>query len=437
MEKINKKCSSQEHLETDAIVYCLECKIYMCNKCINYHTALFKNHHQNNLGKDFQDIFIDICTEENHLNKLEFFCKNHNQLCCVACISKIKEKGYGQHKDCEISIIENIKEEKRKNLKENIKYLESLSNNFIDSLKEMKILFENINKNKEELKLKIQKIFTRIRNAINEREDELLLEIDKKYNEMFGNEDLIKESEKLPNKIKISLEKGKIIDNEFNNNDKLSSTINDCINIENIIKNINIIMNNIKNYSINSKKKFDFFSEKDSFDNFLQKIKVFGQLISNFININNNMKLLYRLTKDGLNYEIVINKINNKSNLIFLFYTGNQRIFGAFIKNKLEDIKPGVNYKDENSFAFSLNNNKIYKILIPEKAIRFIKSSNIIKIGNDGNSNGFYISGQNIIDSGLLNNPKIFDFQKNYELTEGSKKLTELEIFEINENQIE
>jgi len=446
MEKINIKCSSQEHSEIDAKVYCQECKIYMCNKCLNYHTVLFKNHHQNNLSKDFQNIFIDICKEENH--KLEFFCKKHNQLCCVACISKIREKGYGQHKDCEICTIENIKEEKKKSLKENIKYLENLSNNFVNSFKEIKMLFENMNKNKEELKLKIQQTFTRIRNAINEREDELLSEIDKKYSEMLGNEDFFKESEKLPNEIKILLERGKLIDNEFNDNDKLSSIIKDCIHIENIIKNINIIMNNIKKFHLNSKKKLEFCSEKDSIDNFLQKIKTLGNitsqndldslilknegdlnkfkaLTSNLIKLN-NIKLIYRLTKDGFNYESLVNKINNKFNLIFLFCAGNQRIFGAFIKTKLENIQSNVYFKDENSFVFSLNNNKIYKILIPDKAIKFNRTKNIIKIGNDDNSNGFFTFEKTVNDFGLLRKSKIFDFQKNNELTEGLNELTDL-----------
>ena len=71
MEKANKKCSCQQHLEIDAIAYCQECKIYMCNKCINYHGALFKNHHQNNLGKGYQDNYIDICKEENHSNTIK------------------------------------------------------------------------------------------------------------------------------------------------------------------------------------------------------------------------------------------------------------------------------------------------------------------------------------------------------------------------------
>ena len=78
-----------------------------------------------------------------------------------------------------------------------------------------------------------------------EREDELLLEVDKKFDEKFGNEDIIKEGEKLPNKIKISLQKGKRIDNEWNDDNKLSSIINSCINIEDNIKNISEINNDI------------------------------------------------------------------------------------------------------------------------------------------------------------------------------------------------
>ena len=125
-------------------------------------------------------------------------------------------------------------------------------------------------------------------------------------------------------------------------------------------------------------------------------------------------------------------KINNKSNLIFLFLTGNTRIFGSFIKIKIE-VNHNTHQKDENAFVFSLNNNKIYKILKPENAIRFYEGYPIM-IGNTGSGNGFYFSSDSIYDKDLLNNPKIYDFQKNYELTEGSSKFNELEVFELNFN---
>ena len=89
--------------------------------------------------------------------------------------------------------------------------------------------------------------------------------------------------------------------------------------------------------------------------------------------------------------------------------------------------------KDKDAFVFSLNNNKIYKILIPEHALRFHEDCPIL-IGNNKNSNGFFIYKGKVDDSGLLENPKIYDFQKNNELTEGSMEFKEFEVFEINYN---
>ena len=63
----------------------------------------------------------------------------------------------------------------------NIKFLEELSNNIQQSIKDLKSIFEKMNKNKEELKLNIQQIFTKIRSEINNREDQLLIEVDQKF----------------------------------------------------------------------------------------------------------------------------------------------------------------------------------------------------------------------------------------------------------------
>ena len=98
------------------------------------------------------------------------------------------------------------------NITKFIKFLEELSNNIQQSIKDLKAIFEKMNKNKEELKLNIQQIFTKIRSEINNREDQLLIEVDQKFENIFYKENIVKESQKLPIKIKDSLEKGKIID---------------------------------------------------------------------------------------------------------------------------------------------------------------------------------------------------------------------------------
>ena len=167
-------CSSLEHKEIDAINFCQECKIYLCNKCEKFHSILFANHHKFTLDKDPKEIFTGICKIDNHTGMLDFYCKDHNELCCAFCITKIKRKGLGQHTDCNIYNIEDIFEEKKNNLENNLKNLENLSETFQSSIKELNEIFEKIDKNKEELKLEIQKTFTKIRNELNKREDELL-----------------------------------------------------------------------------------------------------------------------------------------------------------------------------------------------------------------------------------------------------------------------
>ena len=115
IEKI--KCSFEDHRNIDAIIYCKKCEIYLCNKCEAHHTKLFKKHQTLILGKETEIYFTGYCKEENHYDKLEYFCKNHNQLCCAACIVKIKGKGKGQHTDCNICFIEDIKDEMKNKLK--------------------------------------------------------------------------------------------------------------------------------------------------------------------------------------------------------------------------------------------------------------------------------------------------------------------------------
>ena len=299
-----KKCFSDEHKEIDAISYCPECKIYMCNKCYNMHANLFKKHQSHNLNKD-EEIFTGYCSEKDHRDKLEYFCKNHNQLCCAACLCKLNGKGAGQHKDCDVCYIEKIKEEKKNKLKENIKCLEELQNKFNEDMNKLKEIFEKIEKDKDDLKLKVQNIFTKIRTILNEREDQLLKEIDNLYNDKYFNEDIIKKGEKLPKQIKSSIEKGKLIDKEWDNNN-LFSYINDCINIENNIKNINIIKENINKYKTNNKIKIEFSPKEYSLNNFLETLNSFGKIYLNIFkfkecpkNINNNR--MYSISGENKN----------------------------------------------------------------------------------------------------------------------------------------
>ena len=293
-----KKCSNKKHTEINAVSYCPECNLYLCNKCTAYHIEYLDTHHNYNLDKGNQEIFTGLCKEVNHKNKLEYYCKNHNDLCCAACLCKIKSNGNGQHSDCKVCEINEIKEEKENKLNENIQNLEELSKNIEESIKKLKEIYEKINENKEEIKLKISNIFTKIRNIINEREDQLLKELDNLYDNSYFKEDIIKNGEKIPKQIKIYLEKGKLLNKEWKDDSKLIERINDCINIEKNIQNIFEINESIKTY--NSKKiSFIFSVEETKYKELENHIKKFGEII-----YEQTFKFKF---KPGNNYDITNN----------------------------------------------------------------------------------------------------------------------------------
>ena len=142
--------------------------------------------------------------------------------------------------------------------------------------------------------------------ALNEREDELLLEVEEKFNEIYFDENVIKESEKLPNKIKISIEKGKNISEEWNDEKNLVMNINNCINIENNIDKINKVTENLNKLNDNKLLKINVTdNEINKFTNTIKlfgKIFVAGVIFSDSLIINNNNMYI--------NY--LINWINSK-----------------------------------------------------------------------------------------------------------------------------
>ena len=395
MENV-KKCSFKEHKEINVIIYCQQCKNYLCNKCENVHLEYCPNHHKYSIDNDLNEIFTGFCKEENHL-ELSFFCKSHNQLCCAACIAKIKAKGVGQHKDCNVCIIEDIKEDKKNKLKENIKYLEELSNNLESNINSLKKIYEKIKEKKEKLKLEIQQIFTKIRSTLNEREDYLLLEVDEQFENSFFNENIIRESEKLPNKIQKSLKATQINEEEWSEN-KLNKYINDCINIEKNIDYIKKINENIIKFSLNKEQEILFTLKDDEIHKFINDIKNFGKIkylkerkfpesniikfeeediiLSWFENKNLKFNLLFDSKKDGDSIATFYKKCENKSQTILFFKTTKERRFGGYTtqiwesKGKKADLK---------SFTFSLDKKEKYKCNYPDSAI--FGSENFFQFG--------------------------------------------------------
>ena len=291
MDFQNKKCSLEDHQNIDAIKYCQECNVYLCNKCEQFHGKLCKNHHTYPLDKNLKEIFTGFCKEENHNKELNYFCKNHNVLCCTSCISKIETRGNGKHSKCDVCDISEICDEKKKTLGNNIKKLDDLSKLFDTLVNDLKKIFEEIEKNKDSVKLEIQNMFTKIRTELNKREDQLMLEVDEIFDKKFNNKNVnnvLKET-KFPEKIKTFLEKGKIAEKDWDKTQNKNVLINDCVNIENTIAKIDE-MNKSLEKSQKQDKKLYFYSQSNEMMSF----------INNYGTLNN----LQRINQQEVNINI-------------------------------------------------------------------------------------------------------------------------------------
>ena len=438
-----EKCSSINHKEIEALSFCNDCKLYMCNKCEKLHSELFqKNHNLIKLekGKDMADMLSGFCNEKNHKLELKYFCKNHNKLCCAQCVTKLKDKEDGQHADCDICFIKDVENEKRNKLKDNIKCLEDISINLKQKINELKLIYEKIEKSKEELKTNIQKAFTKLRSALNDREEELLKEVDNKY-ELYFNENIIKDCDKLPNKIKISLEKGKEIENNWNNN-QLNLLINNCINIENNIKNIKILNESIEKTN-NLKINIKFLPKENGINQLLDSIKKFGEinkgkfesnidfdeeLVKTWLN-NREFKteLLFRKSRDGSTPDDFHNKCDNKGITITFIETTKGYKFGGYTELPWDKSNSGK--KDKSTFIFSFNNKQKYIARNNNNTISCY-SVNGPRFGCDYPDIYFYRT----LDKGQSYDSNNCTFIRNRLLTNGEEywDVKELEVHKIN-----
>ena len=299
-----KKCSNKKHSDLNAINYCSICNLYLCNKCSNIHSEYLESHHINNINEINnieKETFSGLCQEFNHKNELIFYCRDHNTLCCAACLCRIKENGNGLHHDCNVCTIKEIKNEKKKQLNENMKFLEESLKSAEESINKLKEIYDKMIESKENVKLKISKIFTKLRNIVNEREEYLLTQIDKIFEKSFFKEDLIRKGEKIPNQIKNLMENRNLINEEWDNK-ILIERINDCINIENNIKNIFEIKEKIK-YCNSKIIEINFNPEKELPPEIIEYIKKFGEILNSERN-NLNFRFIpgnnYTINKNGL-----------------------------------------------------------------------------------------------------------------------------------------
>ena len=205
--------------------------------------------------------------------------------------------------------------------------MENISKYINNSINKLKQELKKNKDNKDNLKLEIQKIFTKIRNQINERENILLSEIDQNLDDSSIKKDIINKLEKFPKKIESSLNQGKLIENQWKEK-RLNISITQCLNIEKKLEEINSYKDIIKKNNENNLV-MKFKPELNDINSFLNTIQEFGCIynitdlqakfddiedIENFLlTINQDMEEIYNTyIKEKRQFEPIIVKSNIK-----------------------------------------------------------------------------------------------------------------------------
>ena len=210
-----------------------------------------------------------------------------------------------------------------------------------------------------------KKIMTKLRNTINEREDELYLELDSLFNNYSPTEKGLKDFEKIPNQIKDILNKKNDINKKLDDTFLLNSYINDCINIENNLNQIQEKIKLIEQYNQNQDLKIHFFPDEKNIKKIYNTLKSFG-IIYKDENEKSNC-YIYEEEKELIELKSKIKELENKIKKI---KQNNESEKNKLEKN-LDEIKNELNkVKEENKeLRNNFNKSKIHFTIRSKKAL--------------------------------------------------------------------
>ena len=146
----------------------------------------------------------------------------------------------------------------------------------------------------------------------------------------------------------------------------------------------------------------------------------------------NNIKLLFRGSRDGERTKTCHELCDNKQNVLIIMKSETGYIFGGYSKVGFK-VNNKFDYKiDNNCFLFSLNLNKIYPVIKDKKVICHIEETKGLCFYSSLSFYDYFMSKkQNKIMSDIKN--YFNNFENIYEINGGEKffKCNELEVFQL------
>ena len=257
----------------------------------------------------------------------------------------------------------------------------------------------------------------------------------------------------MPQKVKSALERGKNI-NIGNNNNQLNILINDCVNVENNVKEINNIYDVIKKCNANKDVKLMIAPENNDINGLIDLIKNFGGIQNNQINIDskilskldmvkiqnwlkdsireiNRYELIYRATVHGDSVGVSFQMCKNKPNLLWLMKDKNNNIFGCF--HSIPIYSNDSYCYDTKCFLFSVNKNKKYNPNLQIQKNMYNCTSHLIEFGEEGKNVWEFNIGDKFLstNSVYFQNGTIFNHQMEICDNNSYASLSELEVFRV------
>ena len=176
------------------------------------------------------------------------------------------------------------------------------------------------------------------------------------------------------------------------------------------------------------------------FDSKIIKSKSLIDFVLNYIRQNdksfnfNDIKLLYRGSRDGDRTKTCHELCDNKQNVLIIMKSDNNFIFGGYSKigfKTINDINKYEYKKDNNCFLFSINLKKIYPVIKDEKIICHISEDYGLCFDSSLSFRDNFMHKKNTITPYMKN---MFNgFEDEYEINGGKESFmfSELEVFQL------
>ena len=209
-------------------------------------------------------------------------------------------------------------------------------------------------------------------------------------------------------------------------------------------ENISILKENNMNYVNENKKLWEEINKLkennkiNSFDSKIIESKDNIKFIIDYIKQNdkkfnlNNIKLLFRGSRDGERTKTCHELCDNKQNVLIIMKSETGYIFGGYSKVGFKTSRIPQYIIDNNCFLFSLNLKKIYPVIKDKKVICHIEETKGLCFYSSMSFYDYFMSKkQNKIMSDIQ---KYFNnFENIYEINGGEKffKCNELEVFQL------